>query len=206
MKNNHHLSGWKTFCDSYCQYGDTFCVTRTQASLNRFHARYRLAANFESISIHGYSRAASDGYAASIRLIMAYSAAELLGQTTTPKIHDWTIEQPDDLAKKSRKLLKKAASNANDLFNKGLTCKLHEFMEGKNDNIRVAMTALRIMISHGSFTPTGTDTMTKTGSKTLLALADCLLEECDNSFTRWLQTKHTDMHDTLLMNQSTIHS
>jgi hypothetical protein len=42
-------------------------------------------------------------------------------------------------------------------------------------DVRIPATALRVMAAHGSFTPTGTDSLTKAGAETLQRLSDVLL-------------------------------
>jgi hypothetical protein len=44
--------------------------------------------------------------------------------------------------------------------------RLDQFMAG-DDDVLVTATALRVMVAHGSFTPTGTDVPTKAGGDTL---------------------------------------
>ena len=59
------------------------------------------------------------------------------------------------------------------------------FMDGDID-IRIPATALRVMVAHGSFTPTGTDSLTKAGAEALQRLSDVLLHECERRFGAWL--------------------
>ena len=54
-------------------------------------------------------------------------------------------------------------------------------MDGDID-IRIPATALRVMVAHGSFTPTGT----KAGAEALQRLSDVLLHECERRFGAWL--------------------
>jgi len=42
------------------------------------------------------------------------------------------------------------------------------------------------MVAHGSFTPTGTDSLTKAGAEALQRLSDVLLQECERRFGGWL--------------------
>jgi len=52
------------------------------------------------------------------------------------------------------------------------------FMGGEGD-VRIVATALRVMVAHGTFTPTGTDSLTNTGAEALQRLSDVLLRECE---------------------------
>lgn len=47
------------------------------------------------------------------------------------------------------------------------------FMGGESD-IRIAATALRVMVAHGSFAPTGGDSLAKAGADALERLSDAL--------------------------------
>lgn len=58
-----------------------------------------------------------------------------------------------------------------------------------DDDVRVAATALRVMVTHGSSTPTGTDALTKTGTEALQRLSDALLQQCEQRFASWLHGK-----------------
>jgi hypothetical protein len=57
---------------------------------------------------------------------------------------------------------------------------------GGDIDVRIPATALRVMVAHGSFTPTGTDSMTKAGAEALQRLSDVLLQECEQRFAHWL--------------------
>lgn len=66
-------------------------------------------------------------------------------------------------------------------------------MNGKDPNVRVPATALRVMFAHGSFTPTGTDSMTESGTSAVDALSDVLLAQCVQRFNAWLDDRLTSV-------------
>jgi hypothetical protein len=138
--------------------------------------------------------------AAGLRLMAAYSAAELLGEAIADKITSWEI--PDhSLATALRRVLLRPATNSSDLFSqKGLRKKLQLFMNGESD-VRIAATALRVMVAHGTFTPTGTDSLTKAGADALQRLSDALLKECEQRFGAWLQFHISSMHRLKALSQ-----
>jgi hypothetical protein len=184
----HHLAGWKLFCATCREEGDGLWPPATRRQLNRFYARYRLAVRFDAVHAHGYSEKALRGYAAGLRLMAAYSAAELLGEAIADKITSWEIPDPT-LATTLRRVLLRPATNPSDLFSQdGLRKKLQLFMGGESD-VRIAATALRVMVAHGTFTPTGTDSLTKAGADALQRLSDALLKECERRFGAWLQER-----------------
>ena len=184
----HHLVGWKQFCATCRADGDSFCTPETQAIFNRFYARYRLALKFEAVHAQGYSARAMRGYTAGLRLLATYSAAELLGEATDEKVVGWEIKAPK-LAVALRKSLSRDTGNTNGVFSDvRLKQRLDQFMRG-DDDVRVAATALRVMVAHGSFTPTGTDALTKAGADALQRLSDVLLQQCEQRFASWLHGK-----------------
>jgi len=179
------LEGWRLFCAMCREKGNEFCSAQTRNKLNRFHARYRVAANFETVIIRSYSEKAQRGYAFGFRLLAAYSAAELLGEATAHTITSWTIYDPD-LASALRKNMSRPFQDFEALFsNDGLRRRLQVVMNGDND-VRPAATALRIMVAHGSFTPSGAEALTKKGAEALLQLSNVLLQNCQLHFRNWL--------------------
>ena len=182
----HRLVGWKLFCATCREGKDGFCPAATRRQLNRFYARYRLAANFEAVHAHGYSENALRGYTAGLRLLAAYSAAELLGEAIGSNVTTWKI--PDSaLAAALRRLLRRPDTDPSSFFSKdGLRKQLRLFMKEESNDVRIAATALRVMVAHGSFTPTGTDSLTRAGAEALQRLSDLLLQECERRFSAWL--------------------
>lgn len=87
--DTHHLVGWKHFCATCRADGESFRSPETRTTLNRFYARYRLALKSEALHAHGYSERAMRGYTAELRLLAAYSAAELLAEAMDEKIVGW---------------------------------------------------------------------------------------------------------------------
>src|SRR3546814_17606651 len=101
MKTNvHHLVGWKLFCAKCREGEDRFCPAATRRQLNRFYARYRLAAHFEAVHAYGYSNKALRGYHAGMRLLAAYSADELLCQANRSQSPSWKIKTKQDRVRK----------------------------------------------------------------------------------------------------------
>ena len=182
----HHLTGWKLFCEACREDGDRLCPSATIRQLNRFYARYRLAVRFDAVHAHGYSEKALRGYAAGLRLLAAYSAAELLGEAIAEKITSWEIPDPT-LAVALRRALSRPNNDPSSFFSKdGLKKQLRLFMNEESDDVRIAATALRVMVAHGTFTPTGADSLTKAGADALQRLSDALLKECEQRFCAWL--------------------
>ena len=85
-----------------------------------------------------------------------------------------------------RKSLSRANGSQNGVFSDArLKRRLDQFMTS-DDDVRVAATALRVMVAHGRFTPTGTDSLTMAGAEALQQLSVVLLLECERRFGGWL--------------------
>ncbi|MBT9159944.1 MAG: hypothetical protein DDT27_00525 [Dehalococcoidia bacterium] len=144
------LLDWKLFCTKCREGEDKYFPASTRRQLNRFYARYRLAAHFESVQAHGYSERALRGYSAGLRLLAAYSAAELLGEALALKVTTWEIHD-SALAAALRNVLRRPFEGSDGLFDqKGLRDNLQRFMNGDIDDVRIPATALRVMVAHGS--------------------------------------------------------
>ena len=114
--DTHHLSGWKHFCATCLADSESFCSPKTRATFNCFYARYRLALKFEAVHAHRYSERAVRGYdTVGLRLLAAYSAAELLGEATDEKVVGWEIKDPK-LAVTLGKSLSRATGDSNGIF------------------------------------------------------------------------------------------
>jgi hypothetical protein len=178
------LKGWKEFCELR-RSGQTLCDAQTLANLNRFRARFKAAKHFQTVVIDGYSDATTRGYSVGIRLLMCYTAAELLGETIGPKVNSWTILDTSLLAP-----LRNACGNVHEnesvISNRGLQKKLKEFVDGRDDDLRVVATGLRVMVAHGHFTPSGTKAVTKKTADAIHGLGSHLLVESEKYFNDWL--------------------
>jgi len=182
------MKAWKKFCDTYRLHGEKLCSREQRANFSRFSARHRLATNFEGVAADSYSRQTLRGYSSGFRLLLAYSATEILAQTLNQKLSDWSLTMPE-LAKKLRVTLTKPVARSEALFrDRKLRNNLSAFMGG-DDNLIHAATAVRVMVAHGTFTPSGTDSLSRAGAGHIDALADLLLAESSHRFAGWLHQR-----------------
>jgi hypothetical protein len=72
------LPYWKEFCDHKRANAD-FANSDKLSKFNRFRARHRLATKLTGLRAEGLSEQALRGYTAGLRLMLAYSAAEIPG-------------------------------------------------------------------------------------------------------------------------------
>jgi len=177
------LPYWKDFCD-FKREKESIGTDKV-SKFNRFRARHRLAVKLNAIHADGLSEQVLRGYTSGIKLMLAYSAAEMLGDALDETVKQWEITDKD-LALSLRGVLTRAGVNSNTLFSHGLRSRLEEFLNGKTDNVRIAATAIRVMVAHGSFTPSGTDTLTIKGAQTVSRLADLILKEAEKRFVDYV--------------------
>jgi hypothetical protein len=189
-----HLEKWREFCWQVRQ-NPQFCDPITRSNFNRFRVRFVLATRFEGLRLQGYQDTTTQGYSAGFQLLLSYSAAELLGKATGHTITDWQVSNPA-LAVRLRRVLRQPAERMDDLLTSHkLKENLQCFQQAGNDNVRIAATVLRVMVAHGTFTPTGTDALTKNGAQTIQCLSDVLLQTCNERFVEWL-TERLKNHST----------
>jgi hypothetical protein len=83
------LPYWKDFCDF--RRDKVSIDPELSSKLNRFRARHRLATKFSGIQADGISEQALRGYAAGIKLMLSYSAAEALGNALGENVKKWEM-------------------------------------------------------------------------------------------------------------------
>lgn len=118
--------------------------------------------------------------------MLAYSAAEILGSALGEPVTQWEMIEPE-LAVSLRSILNRAGTRKDILFCKGqLRNRLEDFLKGTTDDVRIAATALRVMVAHGSFTPSGTDSLTIKGSQAISQLTDLMLKTAEKHFADYV--------------------
>ena len=179
---------WKLFSDKVRTFGGAAPWSGdTCAKLNRFRARYELARRFRSIDAEGYSSEILRGYSVGIKLLLAYTAADHLGEAIKNKVSEWSIVDPN-LADALRKTLQTTEENSGQFLSQPtLKARFDSFMNSETDDVRIAATVLRVMVAHGAFTPNGTGALRKTGALAVDQLAGVLLAQCADRFNCWLK-------------------
>lgn len=168
--------------------------TKVLHSLNRFQYRYRFACSFSSMTIDGTTQLTAKGYTAFMKLFLAYSAYDevraaemVLLKREKLKIHN--IENQSALAttlrknEKLKKLLIDGLANENDWLKK---C-LHNFYDGKSEDIMCIATAARNSFVHGDLTAGGAGLSINARVAAIEQLASVLCEYSDNLFSRCLK-------------------
>lgn len=182
------LPYWKEFCD-LTRANQTPIEPNVLSKLNRFRARHRLATKLVNLHAEGFSEQSLRGYTAGLRLMLAYSAAEMLGGALGKPVTEWEIKEPQ-LALLLRSVLNRAGARKDAIFSKDqLKSRLDDFLKGSTDDVRIAATALRVMVAHGSFTPSGTDSLTVKGSQAISQLTDLMLKTAEKHFANYVTTE-----------------
>jgi hypothetical protein len=199
------LPYWKEFCDIK-RANKAFIDSDKLSKLNRFRARHRLATKLTGIHAEGISEQTLRGYTAGLKLMLAYSAAEILGSALDKPVTQWEIKE-SQLALSLRNVLNRAGTSRDILFSKGqLKSRLENFLEERTDDVRIAATALRVMVAHGSFTPSGTDSLTIKGAQIVFQLANLILKTAEEHFADYItkEIKKLSSNPRLPMLNSTI--
>jgi len=153
------------------------------AKLYRAHARHKVARRFTAVRMTTGSKPLIRGYSEGLRLFLSYSAAESLGGAIDHHITRWTII--DHSLTAALRQLSKPLAKRTDVLKGSAHKSLIAFLDHEHDNVRFVATALRHLVAHGDFTPTGAGVMTKAGAESIRCLADRLLEESDRQFAGW---------------------
>lgn len=156
---------------------------QTLARLYRSHARLRVARRFSGMDIRHASEALVRGYDAGMGLFLTYSGAEALGDVVDRHVTAWVIRDAE-LAAPLRKMALPLVDR-DDVIKPKLRRELLAFCDGEHDNVRVVATALRHLVAHGDFSPTGLKAMSKTGANAIGTLAGHLRDECGRQFRGW---------------------
>jgi hypothetical protein len=160
-------------------------ITKT---LNRFTYRYRIARAFVGINAPDIGERTVRGYAAGMRLLLAYSAFDEIRivRNSIPKIKppkgSYTKIINRILANNLReneelpKLLKVSTA----VNNKNLVEQINLFFENENDDVMCIATGLRNTFAHGVFTAAGAGLTTKQKQKQINELANVVLNMTDD--------------------------
>lgn len=159
----------------------------TKAALNRFTYRYRIARAFEAIVAPQVGERTTSGYAAGMKLLLAYSAFDEIRQARNsfpklkPKQGEYTKIIKSKLAEKLRnnKDLENLLSTEPTVKNSALKKDIAAFFANKNDDVMCIATALRNTFAHGVFTAAGAGLTTKRRQQNINELTIAVLEMTD---------------------------
>lgn len=184
MKDKHNLPKAHERIKAIKKHIDTPAIRST---INRFQYRYRIARAFEGIIAPDIGKKTIDGYAAGMKLLLAYGAFDeiRLVRNSLPNIKpakgEYVKIHNAKLASKLRGLeeLKHLLSIPTAVKNPNLQKDVAHFFDGNNDDVMCIATGLRNAFAHGVFTAAGAGLKTKTKTKYIEELANTLLDMTD---------------------------
>ena len=158
-------------------------------TLNRFTYRYRIARAFVGINAPDIGDKTVRGYAAGMKLLLAYSAfdeirlARIAFPKLRPKKGEYTKIVNVNLASKLRdnKELEALLSIATAVKNPSLKNDIEMFFQNNNDDVMCIATGLRNAFAHGVFTAAGAGLTTKSKQKQIDELANAVLDMTDDT-------------------------
>ena len=188
--DKYYPDEWKEFC-ALVKSGSV----EASPALSRFAARYRAAGNYQRAEFMGMSGDVCDGYSAVIKVMLCYSALEVLcgalGLTLADQV---VVTSPAGGYAKCPAQLRAEYGGASStefplraaLTNRRLVNRLDAFIAGTSDDLLPVATALRHLFVHGAWTPSGGETVSKRATRALTDLAQILLWHCDTVFTTYV--------------------
>jgi hypothetical protein len=192
------LKNWKAYKDFYKSLPKRNSLESIDKALNRFEARYNLASKFHSIEATGITRKTLRGYEVGLRLMLSYTAAELLCEATGGYVSRMKIEDKS-LADKLRSMLKRYKKSENPdisavkdiskvINNIDVIKEFNLFIkDNKRTNVRIVATVLRIAMAHGPYSPYAFDVNTTSDAATINHLSKKLLMKCQQDFNEWFK-------------------
>jgi len=161
--------------------------TATKTTLNRFQYRYRMARAFEGISAPDVGDRTLKGYAAGMKILLAYGAFDEIrlvrnSLSIRPPKGEYTKIFDEKLASKIRKNsdLKQMLEIPSAVKNAALKREIENFFNGESNDVMCVVTGLRNAFAHGVFTAAGAGLTTKKRQLEIDELANCLLDKTDS--------------------------
>ena len=148
----------------------------------RFAARYRVATAYRGVRFSGIGAATTRGYSAALGVFLAYSALEAC--LTAAGQPGGKVPGRIDLmlADRLRTALGGSLGIEEELSSERLRIQLRRFFSGDDDDIMVPARAIRHLVAHGVFTPSGGRTVTRGAALALQDLADATLDQSARMF------------------------
>jgi hypothetical protein len=158
-----------------------------KTTLNRFTYRYRIARAFEGINAPDVGDRTVRGYAAGMKVLLAYSAFDEIRKVKNdlpirPLRGEYVKIFDEKLAGKLRKNLElqRMLAIPSAVSNAALKRDIKSFFDAENNDVMCIATGLRNAFAHGVFTAAGAGLTTKKRQLEITELANCLLDRTDS--------------------------
>ncbi len=159
----------------------------TTKTLNRFQYRYRMARAFEGINAPDVGDRTVRGYAAGMKVLLAYGAFDEIRQVKNdlpirPLRGEYVKIFDEKLSSKLRKNLElqRMLEIPSAVSNAALKRDIKSFFNAENNDVMCIATGLRNAFAHGVFTAAGAGLTTKKRQLEINELANCLLDRTDS--------------------------
>ena len=159
----------------------------TTKTLNRFQYRYRMARAFEGINAPDVGDRTVRGYAAGMKVLLAYGAFDEIRQVKNdlpirPLRGEYVKIFDEKLSSKLRKNLElqRMLEIPSAVSNAALKRDIKSFFNTENNDVMCIATGLRNAFAHGVFTAAGAGLTTKKRQLEINELANCLLDRTDS--------------------------
>jgi hypothetical protein len=188
----------KFYPDDWSEY----CRLRKESGQNiepawaQFAARYRAAQAFQSVFFMQLSEKATIGYSVGMHLLLSYTAFEL-GCTASGANPNKRVvlifAREEEKALKNIRRMYGFESESYTLCKRNLTSSqlldsINEFITGKHNNLQPICAAVRHLIAHGYWTPTGSNTLKAAARDAIENMTRSLLYASDQILHNHVET------------------
>lgn len=163
------------------------------ATINRVHARYRLARSYQGMHLDGYGQPTAEAYSHLFHLFLTYSTFEQFLTLYGIRFHELEEHFIDHPYAEVSGVIRQADSNGrlldflfNELDNNQHKARIRAFGAGQHNNLAVIAAALRHVFVHGKLGPNSNRVNPSTISQISIHLRAFLLNVMDVEFSHTL--------------------
>ncbi|MEF9957234.1 MAG: hypothetical protein RSA22_10350 [Acinetobacter sp.] len=199
---SNYPSQWNNYDGFVKSHGySRFDFKVSEGDINRFGARYRVAASFKSLELNDYAAKTKDGYSALCQVLLSWSAFE----SFLPLI-DLNVSHTEDLMMKysSDSVIREIRRiDVNDKFykfiydrvNKRHKKELDSYFNSDPCNPQYLASSIRHIFAHGPLTPNANEVEPESVVNICKILSQFLLNLIDAEFTIVIEKELEAMRD-----------
>lgn len=195
VQQDRYPSNWATFSGFVRNYGwDRFGFHAPIDEINRFAARFRVAAAFNGVNLEGYTPETQQGYSALMKVFLCWSAFEafmrIMGfdRRTAGRVAE--THGAADVAIRVAKVdsEKKFYEFIRARANKAHQKELDRYLCGESHDVLYLASSIRHIFVHGDLTPNASGTNPAQTNLICSLLSDLCIEIMDDEFSSKIQT------------------
>lgn len=201
MQHDRFPSQWVDFSDFVRIYGwDRFDFHGRIDEINRFAARFRLAASFTGVTLDGYSAETQQGYSALMKVVLCWSAIEafmkIMGLDRKALGRMAAAHGVADIA--TRVAEADSERKFYQFIRAHTTNKLHQreldlHLSGKTHDVLYLASSIRHIFVHGDLTPNAAGTNPAKTTLICRLLSELCIAIMDHEFSAKIQAGIRDM-------------